>query len=155
MLDWLLWIGRFFQSAFGLGWRRLKQAGVDRQALRREGAEVVTPVSEFVRRTGPANALLPGDDEAKERLRSWRAEWANKLRPRLLVYGNQHPSGRVTGLAADLAEAVEQDLMNTVWAFIQSGGDPEVATKIYEIAAGSHETAKALADSLLAAVRAY
>jgi hypothetical protein len=90
MPDWLVWIPR------ALGWlvhpyRLLRRRFADREVLRREGAQVVTPIIETVEAAGPAAVVMGSAEEIRERMHERETAWVEQRRA-LLTYANYHPS---------------------------------------------------------------
>jgi hypothetical protein len=75
-----------------------KKRGSDRNALVREGSEILTPVIDMAQKVGPGGIMLGSRDDIEARLRKWDEGWT-QLRGRLLTYANAHPSDDVRTLA--------------------------------------------------------
>ena len=62
------------------GRRRLRRRYADRQALIREGAEIVTRVQLFAEGLGPTSIMLGSDEKNRIYLQDRHATWHNELR---------------------------------------------------------------------------
>jgi len=96
----------------------------ERRELRREGAKVVTPVQEILRRLGPAAVTFGSDEQIRDGLRETHGRWQNEVRGNLREYANHHPCDRVREIAAQLAESVDKAYVSTQWFFgVRNQGD--------------------------------
>jgi hypothetical protein len=105
-VEWIT-VGRVATAPARGMWRWLKRLTADRQAFLREGSEVVTPVSEFIRKAGPQVTAFGSDGEVKAQIVALEQRWG-RLRPKFLGYVNQHPSRKVGQLGNEIAEDVER-----------------------------------------------
>ena len=114
MPDWLLTVPRLVWAPARWVKRKIQRRALDRQALVREGSEVLTPVIQLAKSLGPNAITWGADEENQAYLQERKDSWLG-LRESLLTYANQHPSDAVRALAHDVNEAVWEDLRNTAW----------------------------------------
>jgi hypothetical protein len=151
-LSWLSLLGLpvvafLVKALFDLGTGRT----AERRELRRDGAHVVTPVQETLRRLDPGAVAIGTAEQGRKFLRETHAQWQNGTRGQLCEYANRHPSQRVRALALELAEAVDRSYVSTQWFFgVRDGSAKPVA---YEAAERQHAEALKLSETLMAAIR--
>jgi hypothetical protein len=135
--------------------RWTKKRGSDRNALVREGSEILTPVIDMANKVGPAGIMFGSSEEISTRLREWDEEWT-QLRGRLLTYANAHPSDEVRKLANELVEAIRVSFSATYYLFITlntaSRGE---GMETFHNAERRHDESIALAEKVLERIRRY
>ena len=134
--------------------RWTKKRGADRNALVREGSEIVTLVIDFAKRVGPAGIMPGSHEEIYARLRGWDEEWVD-LRARLLTYTNGHP-GELRKAASTIVEAMGTSLSATWYLFLSLNTAPqEDGMQNFRNAERRQNEAIALAEKLLQEIRDY
>ena len=123
----------------------------ERRELRREGAAVVTPVTELLTGLGPEAILWGSNEEISEHLREWHTRWWQQRRPALLEYANHHPSERVRRLANELVIAFGSAFASTQYLF-ESRGTSETMEPYHDAKRCKGE-AVAKADELMVEIR--
>lgn len=113
-LEWPVVVGRWMVGLWRFVVRRVRRHTADRQALLREGSEVVTPVIQFVGRVGTIGATTGTDDAIRARITEWHDTW-DQLGPRLLTYANQHPSDEVHRLGGELHDMVGRSMASATY----------------------------------------
>ncbi|MEX2464441.1 MAG: hypothetical protein WD428_01050 [Gaiellaceae bacterium] len=152
MPDWLGLAPRLVTTPARWGRDRIKKRFVDWQALVARGAPIITEVTEFIRRAGPVAAAVGTDQQIADRLHQNDERW-EELRPRLLTYGNEHPSDDIQQLTEEVAERLGRMLGATIYLSIRSqGGDVYAA---YMDARNLQDEAALLAEQLRTKVRKY
>jgi hypothetical protein len=152
-LDWrfllgLIPLGVLITIAYSL----ISGRAAERRELRREGARVVTPVQEILRRLGPAAVTFGSDDQIRAGLVETHGRWQNEVRANLREYANHHPCDRVRKIAVELAEAVDKAYVSTQWFFgVRDQGQAMQAA--YEAADRQQREAVETAERLMAEIR--
>jgi hypothetical protein len=77
--DWVLAALRFIWAPVTWGRRRLRKRYADRQALVREGSEIVTRVQQFAESLGPASIMLVPTTAPAVHMRSTKSSSASSL----------------------------------------------------------------------------
>ncbi len=132
------------------GW--LKKRGAGRQALVREGSEVVTPLIEFAKTVGPTGIMWGDQQQINERFLGWAEDW-DGLRPALQTYANAHPSEKIKNQAAELVPAIGASLGATRYLSLRT---PSADTlDAFNVATEKQAEAVALAERLMGAIRRY
>jgi hypothetical protein len=151
LVDVLLWLPRTLASAWGWGWGKVKRRAADRQALVKEGSEVVSRVQHFTESIGPASIMVGSDEQISEYLQERHRTWHQDLRGPLRTYSNAHPSDTVRSLGNAVEIAVAADLSSTI--YLRS--TLNTATGGFEEAERLHKEALSLGRRLMKAIRDY
>jgi hypothetical protein len=151
--DWVLAVLRLVWAPVTWGRRRLRRRYADRQALIREGAEIVTRVQQFAESLGPTSIMLGSDDENRVYLQDRHATWHNELRGPLRTYANLHPSDEVRQHGRELESAVGADLSATI--YLLSMRNSQEAQNAYLESDRAHKAAAAQSEVLMNAIRHY
>jgi hypothetical protein len=135
--------------------RWTKKRGADRNALVREGSEILTPVIDIAKKVGPGGIMWGSREEIEARLREWDEEWT-QLRSRLLTYANAHPSDDVRTLANELVEAIRTSFSASYYLFLTLNTAARgEGMETFHNAERRHDEAVALAEKLLQKIRRY
>jgi hypothetical protein len=142
--DWLLAVLRFPWAPVTWGRRRLRRRYADRQALIREGSEIVSRLQQFTESLGPASIMLGSDDEHRVYLLGRHATWHNDLRAPLRTYANLHPSDQVWQLGRDVDSAVGSGLTATIYLLSMRNSQEAHNTYLESVQAHKAAVARAL-----------
>jgi hypothetical protein len=135
--------------------RWTKKRGSDRNALVREGSELVTPVIDLTKQVGPAAIMFGTNEEITARMRGLDEEWTEQRR-NLLTYANAHPSEDVRKLAAELSGAVGTSFSATWYLFVtRDTAVGEEGMENFHNAERRQQEAIALTEKLLEKIRRY
>jgi hypothetical protein len=151
--DWLLTVPRALWTPVTGARRWLRKWHADRQALVREGSEIVTRVQQYVESLGPASLVWGTNEQAGEYLEERRATWNNDLRWPLRTYVNLHPSDDVVRLGHELEQAVGADLSATIY-LLMSRQSAE-AQNAYVESDRAHGVALEQAQAMMDEIRRY
>jgi hypothetical protein len=150
--DWVLTIPRLVWAPVRWAVRRVRHYTANREALRREGSAVVTPVIQFTKGIGPMSVAWGEYEEKRAYLEEQSAKWP-KLGDDLMTYANHHPSDRVRTLAKEVEKAVAQDIHNT--AFLLGSQQTEYAHEAFKATDKSHNEALDKTERLMDEIRRY
>jgi hypothetical protein len=149
--DWLLYIPRLIWAPFKWADRRWQKRGIDRRALVRESAEVVTPIKELVLRSLGPVSIVWGSDEQLHKALQEASDQLDGMHSRLLTYANQHPSDRK--LAHEAVDAVWGDWRSTVSLLMER--NRSTTMDIYHASERYHDQALDTAERLMQEIRRY
>jgi hypothetical protein len=152
-LSWLLSIlGLLIAGGIlGIAYDFLSGRRAERRELRREGAAVITPVSELVNGLGPESIMFGSNEQISGYLDEVRRRWWEERRPALLQYGNHHPSERVRRFANELVDAVGNTLASTIylWRTLNTATNMDAFNEAQQ----RKQEALAKADELMTEIR--
>lgn len=125
----------------------------ERRELRREGAAVITPVTELLNGLGPESIMFGSDEQVASYLDQVRKRWWEERRPALLQFANHQPTGRerVRRLANELADAVSLAYASTTYLWRSRNTAEDMGP--FNEAQHRKQEALAKAEELMAEVR--
>jgi hypothetical protein len=148
-LTWLL-------KPFDWSLRKVRKHYVDKDALLRDGAAVITPAIDSATAFSPANVSMGSQEEIRARMAPVWDGW-HAGRKELLTYLNRHPSDEIRKSGHEAVDAVTASSAATHYLFLMIWARPQGVDvhEAYQAAdVRNTEAVQAMRD-LMEAVRRY